>query len=111
VLENAVIQPCSKVGRNVFLLSGNHVGHHASVGDHCYLAGQVIISGNAVVEPSCFLGVHATIGHEITVGEGSFIGAGALVTKNVAPRSVYIREDTPRYRLDAPSFLRLTKMK
>ena len=111
VLENAVIQPCAKVGRNVFLWSGNHVGHHASVGDHCYLAGQVIISGNAVVEPSCFLGVHATIGHEITVGEGSFIGAGALVTKNVPPRSVYIREDTPRYRLDAPSFLRLTKMK
>jgi sugar O-acyltransferase (sialic acid O-acetyltransferase NeuD family) len=111
VLENVVIQPCSRVGSNVFLWSGNHVGHHASVGSHCYVSGQVILSGSAVIEPYCFIGVNATIGHEITVGEGSFIGAGALVTKNVFPRSVYIREDTPRYRLDAPSFWRLTKMK
>jgi sugar O-acyltransferase (sialic acid O-acetyltransferase NeuD family) len=111
VLENAVIQPCSRIGRNVFIWSGNHVGHHASIGDHCYLTGQVMVAGSAIIEPYCFLGVNSTVGHEVRVGEGSFIGAGALVTKNVPPRSVYIREDTPRYRLDAPSFLRLTKMK
>jgi len=111
VLENVVIQPCSRVGNDVFLWSGNHVGHHASIGSHCYLSGQVIVSGCSAIEPYCFLGVNATVGHELTIGEGSFIGAGSLVTKNVPFRSVYIREDTPRYRLDAPSFWRLTKMK
>jgi len=111
VLENVVIQPCSKVGSNVFLWSGNHVGHHASVGDHCYISGQVVISGSSVIEPYCFIGVNATIGHEITVGRESFIGAGTLVTKNVEPKSVYINPDTPKYRLDSASFLRLTKMK
>src|SRR5207244_7330233 len=73
ILENTVIQPCSKVGSNVFLWSGNHVGHHASVGDHCYIAGQVVISGSTKIEPYCFIGVNATIGHEITIGESSFI--------------------------------------
>jgi sugar O-acyltransferase (sialic acid O-acetyltransferase NeuD family) len=111
ILENAVIQPCSKVGNDVFFWSGNHLGHHASVEDHCYIAGQVIISGASVIEPYCFLGVNSTIGHEIRIGRESFIGAGALVTKNVAPKSVYILPDTPKFRLDSDSFLKLTKMK
>ena len=110
VLENTVIQPCAKVGSNVVLWSGNHVGHHASVGDHCFIAGHVVISGSTKIEPYCFIGVNATIGHEVTIGRESFIGAGALITKNVEPRSVYITQDTPKYRLDTPSFLRLTKM-
>ena len=111
ILENAVIQPCSKVGNDVFFWNGNHLGHHASVEDHCYIAGQVVISGASVIEPYCFLGVNATIGHEIKIGRESFIGAGALVTKNVAPKSVYIVPDTPRFRLDSDTFLKLTKMK
>jgi len=111
VLEFVTIQPCSKVGNNVFLWSGNHVGHHASVGDHCYIAGQVVISGSTNVEPYCFVGVGATLGHEITIGRESFIGAGSLITKNVEPSSVYIAADTPKFRLDSANFLRLTKMK
>jgi sugar O-acyltransferase (sialic acid O-acetyltransferase NeuD family) len=111
VLEFVTLQPCATVGNNVFLWSGNHVGHHASVGDHCYIAGQVVISGNTKIEPYCFVGVSATLGHEITIGEESFIGAGSLITKNVAPGSVYITPDTQKFRLDSASFLRLTKMR
>jgi sugar O-acyltransferase (sialic acid O-acetyltransferase NeuD family) len=111
VLEFATIQPCARVGNNVFIWSGNHVGHHAAVGDHCYIAGNVVISGNTIIEPYCFVGVSATLGHEITVGRESFIGAGSLVTKNVEPRSVYITPDTQKFRLDSSSFQRLTKMK
>ncbi|MCM3904869.1 MAG: acetyltransferase [Pyrinomonadaceae bacterium] len=111
VLEFAVIQPCSKIGNDVFIWSGNHIGHHATVGDHCYVAGNVVISGNSVVQPYCFLGVSATLGHEITVGAESFIGAGSLITKNVEPKSVFITPDTQKFRLDSSAFLRLTKMK
>ena len=111
ILENAVLQPCSQVGNNVFFWNGNHLGHHARIEDHCYVAGQVVISGMVVIEPYCFLGVNATIGHEIKVGQESFIGAGTLVTKHVAPKSVYIMADTPKFRLDSDSFLKLTKMK
>ena len=111
VLENAVLQPCTKMGNDVFFWNGNHLGHHARVEDHCYVAGQVVISGAVVIEPYCFLGVNATIGHEVTIGRESFIGAGALVTKNAPSKSVYIVADTPRFRLDSDSFLKLTKMK
>ncbi len=111
VLENAVLQPCSKLGNNVFFWNGNHLGHHARIEDHCYVAGQVVISGAAVIEPYCFLGVNATIGHEVTIGRESFIGAGTLVTKDATPKSVYIVADTPKFRLDSDWFLKLTKMK
>ena len=110
ILEFAVIQPCSKIGNNVFIWSGNHIGHHASIGDHCYVSGQVVVSGSTKIEPNCFIGVNATIGHEITIGRGSFIGAGTLITKNVKPGSVYITQDTPKYRLDASAFWQMTKM-
>jgi len=111
VLEYAVIQPCAKIGNDVFIWSGNHIGHHASVGDHCYIAGNVVVSGKTKIEPYCFLGVSATLGHEITIGAESFIGAGSIITKNVEPKSVYITPDTPKFRLDSSTFLRLTKMR
>ena len=111
ILEFAIIQPCSKIGNDVFIWSGNHIGHHASVGDHCYIAGNAMISGNTTIEPYCFVGVSATIGHELTVGAESFIGAGSLITKNVAPKSVYITPDTQKFRLDSDAFMRLTKMR
>lgn len=111
ILENAVLQPCSKMGNDVFFWNGNHLGHHASIADHCYVAGQVVISGSAVIGEYCFLGVNATIGHEVTIGRESFIGAGALITKTALPKSVYIVPDTQKFRLDSDSFLKLTKMR
>jgi sugar O-acyltransferase (sialic acid O-acetyltransferase NeuD family) len=110
VLENSVIQPWSKIGNDVFLWSGNHVGHHACVEDHCYIAGQVVISGSTTIGSHCFIGVNATIGHEVTIGRESFVGASCLVTKSCDPGSVYVTKDTPKFRLDSASFLKLTKM-
>jgi sugar O-acyltransferase (sialic acid O-acetyltransferase NeuD family) len=110
ILDNAVIQPCSKIGNNVFIWSGNHIGHHSSVGDHCYIAGQVVISGNASVGPYCFIGVNATISHEITIGRECLVGAGTLITKNAPDKSVYIAPNTQKYKLDSESFMKFTKL-
>ena len=111
ILENAVIQPCSQVGNNVFIWSGNHIGHHATVKDHCYLAGHVIVGGNTVIEPYCFIGINTTIGHQLSIGKESFLGAGVLVTKIVEEKSVFIAQDTPKFKLDSVSFMKLTKLK
>lgn len=110
ILENAVIQPGSKIGDDVFIWSGNHIGHHSTVGDHCYISGQVIIGGHTTIEPYCFIGVNATIGHGVTIRKECFIGAGSLITKRTEPNGVYITQDTPRYRLDSRSFLKITKL-
>jgi sugar O-acyltransferase (sialic acid O-acetyltransferase NeuD family) len=88
VFEQNVIQPFVRIGKNVILWSGNHIGHHAVIGDHCFISSHVVVSGNAKIGPNCFLGVNATIRDGVTVGAESIIGAGALVLKDVAPQSV-----------------------
>lgn len=110
ILDNATLNPMSKVGNNVFIWSGNHIGHHSTVGDHCYLSGHVIIGGHTTIGPYCFIGINATIGHEVTIGEKNLIGAGTLITKNTTSNSVYITQDTQKFRLDSSSFIKLTRL-
>ena len=90
VFEQNVIQPFVRIGNNVILWSGNHIGHHSIIGDHCFIASHVVISGNTRIGPNCFLGVNATIRDGVTIGAESVIGAGALVLKDVPPQSVVI---------------------
>jgi sugar O-acyltransferase (sialic acid O-acetyltransferase NeuD family) len=110
VMENSALQPCSKIGNNVTIWSNNLIGHHSTIEDHCYIAGQVVVAGNTTVGQYCFLGVGAIIGHEITIGRECIVGAGSIITKNAEPNSVYIAQDTLKYRLDSKSFLKLTNL-
>jgi sugar O-acyltransferase (sialic acid O-acetyltransferase NeuD family) len=83
VFENNVVQPFAKVGSNVVLWSGNHIGHHSSIGDHCFVSSHVVVSGFVHVGQSCFLGVNSTFANNLEVGNDCFIAAGALVTRDV----------------------------
>src|SRR5207302_4555060 len=88
VFENNVIQPFAKVGRNVVLWSGNHIGHHSIIKDHCFISSQVVVSGNCDIGESCFLGVNATLRDNITLGQFVVVGSGAIVMRNCPTRSL-----------------------
>ena len=45
IFEDNTIQPFVKIGDDVVLWSGNHIGHHAEIGDHCFISSHVVISG------------------------------------------------------------------
>lgn len=83
IFENNVVQPFAKLGNNVILWSGNHIGHHSAIKDHCFIASQVVISGFVQVGEYCFLGVNASIANNLTIGNHCTIGAGALVLGDV----------------------------
>ena len=51
VFEYNVIQPFVKIGNNVVLWSGNHIGHHVVIADHCFITSHVVISGATVIAP------------------------------------------------------------
>src|SRR3989338_4346923 len=38
ILENQTIQPTVKIGNNVMIWSGNHIGHGSIIGDHTYIS-------------------------------------------------------------------------
>ena len=83
VFENNVVQPFARLGDDVVLWSGNHIGHHSSLGDHCFVSSHVVVSGFVRIGASCFLGVNSTFANNVSVGDRCVIGAGALVLGDV----------------------------
>jgi sugar O-acyltransferase (sialic acid O-acetyltransferase NeuD family) len=90
ILEDNTIQPYVKIGDNVTLWSGNHIGHHSIIKSHNFLSSHVVISGHCIIETNCFIGVNATIGHRVIISKGTLLGAGCVITKNTEEDSIYI---------------------
>lgn len=78
-----------RIGDDVVLWSGNHIGHHSTIGDHVFVSSHVVVSGHVSIGPYSFIGVNATLRDGIRVGEACVIGAGALLLEDAADRSVY----------------------
>jgi len=90
ILENQTIQPTVKIGSNVVLWSGNHIGHGTHVDDHTYIASHVVISGHCRIGKRCFLGVNATVRDFCTIGDDCFITMDASVVRDVEAGSVVL---------------------
>ena len=90
IFEDNTIQPFTRIGNNVTLWSGNHIGHHSTIGDHCFISSHVVISGGVVVEPYCFIGVNSTIRDHVIIGERCVVGMGSMITKSCEPGGVYL---------------------
>lgn len=83
IFEDNVVQPFVRIGRDVVLWSGNHIGHHSTVGDHTFVASHVVVSGFVNVGAYCFAGVNASIANNVNVGDRCVLGAGAIVLGDV----------------------------
>jgi sugar O-acyltransferase (sialic acid O-acetyltransferase NeuD family) len=90
ILEDNTLQPFTKIGNNVVMWSGNHIGHHGIIEDHVFFTSHVVLSGHCYVEERAWFGVNSTIRDYTTIGEGSLIGMGALITKNTESNGLYI---------------------
>jgi sugar O-acyltransferase (sialic acid O-acetyltransferase NeuD family) len=89
VFEDNVIQPNVRIGNDVILWSGNHIGHDSTIEDHVFIASHAVISGNVTIAESSFVGVNATFRDGITVAPRCVIGAGALIMKDTVEGGVY----------------------
>lgn len=105
IFENQTIQPFVKIGNDVIIWSGNHIGHHSVIGDHCFISSHVVISGYVKIEPYCFLGVNATIRDAITIARECVIGMGAVIVKNTIEKGVYIGKAAELYSDDSSKSL------
>ena len=89
ILEDNTIQPFTKIGNNVILWSGNHIGHHGIIEDHVMFTSHVVMSGHCKIEKYSTLGVNSTIRDGITIAEGTFVAMGACIVKSTEPWSMY----------------------
>ena len=90
ILEDNVIQPFVRIGNNVTLWSGSHIGHDSIIEDHCFIASHVAVSGHVHIHPYCFIGANATLRNSITIARQTLIGAGAVIMKDTVEKGVYI---------------------
>lgn len=89
ILEDNTVQPFVRIGRDVTLWSGNHIGHHSTIGDHCFVSSHVVVSGGVTIGDYSFIGVNATIRDHVHIGKNNVIGAGALILRDTADFEVY----------------------
>lgn len=90
ILEDNTIQPYVRIGCNVTLWSGNHIGHHSQIDDHNFISSHVVVSGHCRIKPYCFIGVNATLHNDVTVETENIIGAGSIVQSNTNPFDVIL---------------------
>lgn len=83
IFENNVVQPFVKIGDNVVLWSGNHIGHHSTIKSHNFISSHVVVSGFCNVGERCFMGVNSTVGNNINIGANCVVGAGAIIVGDV----------------------------
>lgn len=88
ILENQTIQPIVRIGNNVMIWSGNHLGHGSVIGDHTYIASHVVISGHCKIGMRCFFGVNATVHDFCIIGNDCFIAMDASVTRDLSDGAV-----------------------
>ena len=89
ILEDNTIQPFVRIGNDVVMWSGNHIGHHSVIHDHVTITSQVVISGCCTVESFCFFGVNATVRDETIVARDTLVGMGTTIVKDTKEFEVY----------------------
>jgi len=90
VLSQALLEPCSSIGKQVLMNVGAKVFHDAIVGDYCELMPGSTILGKAKIGDRCRIGSNATILPGVEIFDDVIIGAGAVVTKNIYYPGTYV---------------------
>jgi sugar O-acyltransferase (sialic acid O-acetyltransferase NeuD family) len=93
IFEDNTIQPFVKVGNNVVMWSGNHIGHHSVIKDNVFVSSHVVVSGGVTIGENCFLGVNATINNAINIGNDVLLSSAALVYKDIPEDAVVKGKD------------------
>jgi len=92
ILEDNTIQPFVRIGHNVTLWSGNHIGHHSVIHDNVFISSHVVVSGGVVVGENCFLGVNCTIRDHVTLAPFTLVGMGVPIAGDTQAEGVYINK-------------------
>jgi sugar O-acyltransferase (sialic acid O-acetyltransferase NeuD family) len=89
VFEHNSLQHMVRVGNNVILWNGVHVGHQSVIEDDCFLASHVVIAGSCRVGRGSFLGINSCLANNVYLAEDCVLGAGAMVVEETEPRNIY----------------------
>ena len=90
ILEDNTVQPFVRIGDNVMVWSGNHIGHDSIVESHCFITSHIVISGHCRIQECSWIGVNATLRDGLVIGKGTLIAMAAVITKDTEPDGFYM---------------------
>jgi sugar O-acyltransferase (sialic acid O-acetyltransferase NeuD family) len=107
IFEDNTVQPFVKIGNNVVLWSGNHIGHHSVIRDNCFISSHVVVSGFCDIGMNSFLGVNCTLANNVTVGKDNWIGPDVVITQNTEPAALFGAAMAEASRVTALRFFKI----
>jgi sugar O-acyltransferase (sialic acid O-acetyltransferase NeuD family) len=107
IFEDNTIQPFVKIGGNVVLWSGNHIGHHSTIRDNCFVSSHVVISGFCDVGENSFLGVNCTLANNVALGKDNWIGPGVIITRATEAGALFSASVVEQSRVSALRFFKI----
>lgn len=107
IFEDNTVQPFVRIGDNVVLWSGNHIGHHSVIQDNCFIASHVVISGFCDIGRSTFIGVNAALANNVVIGEDNWIGIGVTIVGNTGPNQLFKGEQPEPAKVSALRFFKV----
>jgi sugar O-acyltransferase (sialic acid O-acetyltransferase NeuD family) len=109
IFEGNTIQPFVKLGDNIVLWSGNHIGHHSIVRNNCFVSSQVVISGFCDIGENSFLGVNSTIANNVCVGRDNWLGPNTTVMKDTPAGTLFKAQSSEAATVSATRFFRVAE--
>lgn len=107
ILEDNTLQPFVKIGDNVTLWSGNHIGHSSIIQNNCFITSHVTISGCCNIGENSFIGVNSTFAEGLTIGKDNFIGMASIVSKSTESNIIIKPEKSKISELSAKKFCKV----
>jgi len=107
IFEDNTVQPFVKIGNNVVLWSGNHIGHHSTIQSNCFISSHVVISGFCDVGENTFIGVNASVANNVNIGKDNWIGPSIIIMKSTDPGMLYKAEQSEPAKISATRFFKI----
>ena len=96
-----------KIGSNVVLWSGNHIGHHSTIQDNGFISSHVVISGFCDIGENSFIGVNSTVANNVNVGKDNWIGPNITIMKSTESGALYKTDQPEPAKITATRFFKI----
>lgn len=107
IFEDNTLQPFVKIGDNVVLWSGNHIGHHSIIRNNCFISSHAVISGFCDIGESSFLGVNCTLANNVLLGKDNWIGPNVAITQTTKQGALFSAPVVEPSRVSSHRFFKI----
>lgn len=87
VAAGAVVNPGTRVGRNVIINTLSSVDHDCQIADLVHIAPRTTLSGEVTIGKFTHIGVGTVVNQGINIGCNCLIGSGSVVVKDINDNS------------------------